>query len=103
MNLTRSSLTLVCFGLLSVSAMSAARAEFKCDQPKLARVDAIACAKAAESSTALRQFVSRTQRIYGLQMSDYARFVGDEPKPAAVQAAVATPSPTVAGLTVTPR
>ncbi len=103
MNRTRSSLTLVCFSLLSLSAVSTARAEFKCEQPKLTRVDATACAKASESATALRQFVARTQKIYGLQMSDYARFVGDEPKAAPVRPAATVPSQAVVGLTHTPR
>lgn len=57
-----------------------ARAEFKYDQPQLTRVDATACALAAESPSSVRQYIWRTRMIYGLQMSDYVRFVGDEPK-----------------------
>ncbi len=69
------------FLALSRSAISpSAQAEFKCDQPQLTRVDATACAKAAESSTALRRYIWRTRMIYGLQMNDYLRPVRDEPK-----------------------
>lgn len=103
MNRTRSSLTLICFSVLSLTAVSAARAEFKCDQPKLTRVDATACAKAAESSTALRHYVGRTQMIYGLKMSDYARFVGDESTVAPLRSAAATPSQAVVAPTNTLR
>lgn len=103
MNRTRASLTLICLSVLSLSAVSAARAEFKCNQPKLTRVDATACAKAAESSTALRHYVGRTQQIYGLKMSDYARFVGDESTVAPLRAAAATPSRAVAAPTSTLR
>lgn len=71
-NTTRSSLALAC--LLSTVAISPAHAEFKCDQRFLNRVDTLACAKAAEGADSLRRFVTRTQSIYGLQMSDYARF-----------------------------
>lgn len=93
MNRARSCLTLVCFSALCLTAVSAARAEFRCDQPKLTRVDATACAKAAESATALRQYISRTQPIYGLKMSDYARFVGDEPAVAPLRSAAIRPAP----------
>jgi hypothetical protein len=96
MNRARSCLTLFCFSVLSLTALSAARAEFRCDQPKLTRVDATACAKAAESATALRQYISRTQQIYGLKMSDYARFVGDEPAVAPRRSAAAAPAQAVA-------
>lgn len=95
MNRTRSSITLICFSVLSLSAVSAARAEFKCDQQKLTRVDTTACAKAAESSAALRQYISRTQQIYGLKMSDYARFVGDEPAVTPRRSAAAAPAQAV--------
>jgi hypothetical protein len=100
MNRTRSSLTLICLCVLSLSA---ARAEFKSDQPKLTRVVATACAKAAESSTALRHYVGRTQKIYGLKMSDYARFVGDESTVAPLRSAAATPSQAVVAPTNTLR
>ena len=93
---SHSRLVLAAFGLLSVAASSTAYAEFKCDQPQLTRVDATACAKAAEGAAALRQYVWRTQRIYGLQMSDYARFEGEEPKPNRARAAQVKPRDTVA-------
>ncbi len=79
-------LSRVCFGLLPIAALPAAHAEFKCDGRPLTRVDATACAKAAESPSALRQYVSRTRMIYGLQMTDYTRFEGDEPQSQPAQA-----------------
>ena len=85
-------LAIVSCATLSAMAAPAAHAEFKCDGRPLARVDATACAHAAKGADSLRRFVTRTQAIYGLQMKDYARFVGDEePKPqsAASTAAVA--------------
>jgi len=91
-------LVLACFGLLSFAISSTAYAEYRCDQPQLTRVDATACAKAAEGASALRQYVSRTQRIYGLQMSDYARFEGEEPKPNRFAAAQPKPQESVAAI-----
>jgi len=93
-----SRLALACFGLLSFAVSSTAYAEFKCDQAQLTRVDATACAKAAESPSALRQYISRTQRIYALQMSDYARFEGEEPKPKPTRAAQPKPQESVAAI-----
>ena len=93
-----SHLALAYFGLLAVAISPTAQAEFKCDQQQLTRVDATACAKAAESPTSLRQYIWRTQTIYGLQMSDYWRFQGDEPKAKAARAAQATPQDSVAGV-----
>ena len=75
----RSNLVLACFSLLSVAVSPAAQAEYKCDQPQLTRVDATACALGASDVAALRRHVTMTQAIYGLQMKDYVRFVGDEP------------------------
>ena len=96
---SRSRLALACFGLLAVAISHTARAEFKCDQRHLTRVDATACAKAAESPSSLRQYIWRTQKIYGLRMSDYVRFEGDEPKAKAAPAAQATtPQNSVAGV-----
>lgn len=86
-NSSRICLAASCFGLLSVAVVPIARAEVKCDQPQLSRVDATACAKAAESVALLRQFVSRTRMIYGLQMSDYTRFEDDAPKASSTQTA----------------
>ena len=91
-------LVLACFGLLSFAISSTAYAEYRCDQPQLTRVDATACAKAAEGASALRQYVWRTQRIYGLQMSDYARFEGEEPKPKPTRAAQPKPQESVAAI-----
>ena len=78
---SRSRLFLGCFGLLSVALTSTAQAEYKCDQRQLTRVDAHACALGAKDVAALRRHVTMTQAIYGLQMKDYVRFVGDEPLP----------------------
>ena len=77
---SRSPLVLACVGLLSVAVAPTAQAEFKCDQPRLTRVDATACALGAKDVASLRRYVTRTQAIYGLQMKDYVRFEGDEPK-----------------------
>lgn len=85
-NLLRFSLIAVCGAVLSATTLPA-RAEFKCDGRQLSRVDATACAHAKQGPDALRRFVTRTQKIYGLQMRDYARFVGDEPKAAPAPAA----------------
>lgn len=92
-------LALSCFGLLSLAVFPVAHAEFKCDRPQLGRVDATACAKAAEGATSLRRYVTRTRMIYGLQMSDYARFEGDEPKASSTRAAQTPAQEPVAGLT----
>ena len=91
-------LTPACFGLLSVAISSTAHAGFKCDQPPLTRVDATACAKAAESPSFLRQYIWRTQAIYGLKMSDYVRFEGDEPKAKAARVTQPAPQDSVAGI-----
>ena len=76
-NIFRSALALTC--LSSVAWIPAAHAEFKCNQQYLNRVDKMACAKAAEDVETLRRFVSITQRIYGLQISDYVLFLSDVP------------------------
>ena len=65
--------------LLTLLALPA-RAEFKCDGRHLSRVDAAGCAHAAKGADSLRRFITRTEKIYGLQMRDYVRFVGDEPQ-----------------------
>ena len=64
----RSALT---FLMLGLAATSAAHAEFKCDGRPLTRVDATACAKAAESLAELRRFIQRTKLIHGLYIMDY--------------------------------
>jgi hypothetical protein len=74
------------------------RAEFKCDGRQLARVDATACAYATKGPDSLRRFVTRTQKIYGLQMSDYVRFVGDERHAPPARTAQATPQTSIAGV-----
>jgi hypothetical protein len=84
---------LVCFGLLSAAASPAAHAEFKCEQKHLTRVDAHACALGAKDVAALRRHVTMTQAIYGLQMKDYVRFVGDEPIAPQVKVAPAPQAP----------
>ena len=85
-----SRLVLACFGLLSVAFSPAAQAEFKCEQKQLTRVDAHACALGAKDVAALRRYITMTQAIYGLQMKDYVRFVGDEPTAPQVKVAPAT-------------
>jgi len=89
---------LACFGLLSVAVSPAAQAQFKCDQAQLVRVDAAACALGAKDVAALRRYVTRTQAIYGLQMKDYVRFEGDEPKAPPARPAQVTPRNSVAGV-----
>ena len=71
-SIARSYVSLACVSLLAF-AVPAAHAEFKCDQLRPTRVDAVACAKAAENIDSLRQYVWRTRNIYGLQMIDYVR------------------------------
>jgi hypothetical protein len=93
---SRSRLVLACFGLLSVAVAPAAQAEFKCDQRKLTRVDATACALGAKDVASLRRYVTRTQAIYSLEMKDYVRFEGDEPKAPPAPAAQVTKRDSVA-------
>ena len=97
-----SRLVLACFGVLSVAA-STAQAQYKCDQPRLTRVDATACALAAKDTASLRRYVTRTQAIYGLQMKDYARFEGDEPTAPPARPAQVNPRNSVAGVAPAPR
>ena len=85
----RSRLVLACFGLLSATVSPIAQAEFKCEQKQLTRVDSHACALGARDVAALRRHVTMTQAIYGLQMKDYVRFVGDEPAAPKLQVASA--------------
>jgi len=97
-NLLRLSRIAFCGVVLSATVASPARAEFKCDGRQLTRVDATACAHATKGPDSLRRFVTRTQKIYELQMRDYVRFVGDEPKVSPAQAAQATTRDSVAGV-----
>jgi len=64
----RSTLTIL---MLGFAAAGAAQAEFKCDGRPLTRVDATACAKAAESLAELRRYIERTKLIHGLYIMDY--------------------------------
>ena len=64
----RSTLTILVLGL---AVAGAAHAEYRCDKHPLPRVDALACAKAAEGIPELRRFVERTKAIYGLYIMDY--------------------------------
>ena len=91
-----SRLALVCFGLMSVTVSPAVQAGFKCDQPRLARVDATACALGAQDVASLRRYVTRTQAIHDLQMSDYVRPEGAGPAALRTQAAHAMPRSSVA-------
>ena len=97
-NLLRLSPIAVCGAFLLATAALPARADIKCDGRQLSRVDATACAHAAQGPDSLRRFVTRTQKIYGLQMRDYVRFVGDEPQLPPAQAARATARDSVAGV-----
>ncbi len=47
-----------------------ARAEFKCDSPS-SQLDRVACEKAKESPSALRQYIQRIRVIESLYFSDY--------------------------------
>ncbi|MGZ8993626.1 MAG: hypothetical protein ACXW16_06380 [Burkholderiaceae bacterium] len=47
-----------------------AHAEFKCNEPG-GRLDRVACEKAKESPSALRQYIQRVRIIESLQFSDY--------------------------------
>ena len=79
-----------CSAVLLALLAFPARAEFKCDGRQLSRVDARACAHAAQGPDSLRRFITRTENIYGLQMRDYVRFVGDEPFPPRARVAPAS-------------
>lgn len=96
--LFRRSAFVVCSAVVWATVPSPALAEFKCDGRQLSRVDATACAHAKQGPDSLRRFVTRTQRIYGLQMREYARFVGEEPKVAREQAAQEMTRAPVAGI-----
>ncbi len=93
-----SHLALACFALMAVAASPAAQAQYKCDQPRLARVDAHACALGARDVASLRRYVTRTQAIYGLQMKDYVRFEGDEPQAPPARPTKVTPQNSLAGV-----
>ncbi len=86
------------FALLSVAICPTAQAEYKCDQPRLARVDATACALGAKDVASLRRYITSTQAIYSLEMKDYVRFEGDEPKALPARPAKVTPPNSVAGV-----
>lgn len=82
-------------GVLSAAVSPVAQAQYKCDKPQLARVDATACALGQKDAASLRRFITRTQAIYSLQMSDYVRFEGDEPQAPPARAAKVTPQNSV--------
>jgi hypothetical protein len=48
-----------------------AAADYRCDREHLTRVEATACAKAGESITALRHYVTLTKSMYDLEMRDF--------------------------------
>lgn len=97
-NSSSSRFALACFGLLSVATSPVAQAQYKCDQPRLTRVDATACALGAKDVALLRRYITSTQAIYGLQMKGYVRFEGDEPKVLPAQPAKVPPPNSVAGV-----
>lgn len=98
-NLSSSRFALACFGLLSVAVSTAAQAQFKCDQLQLRRVDATVSAMAAQGDvTSVRRYITRMQAIYGLEMKDYVRFEGDEPKAPPARRVQVTPHNSVAGV-----
>lgn len=87
--MNRTALTILSLGLL---ATGAAQAEFKCDKAQLTRVDAAACAKAAEGIDSLARHVQRTRMVHGLYVMDYVRPTTSEQvaaKPATASAAPA--------------
>ena len=94
----QSRLALACFVFLSVAISPTAQAEFKCNQLPLTRVDATACALGAKDVVSLRRYVTRTRAIYGLQMKDYVRFVGDEPNAPPAPGAQVNKRDSVAGV-----
>lgn len=67
-------LNIICSTLLLVPALAftsvQARAEFKCDAPQ-SRIDRVACEKAAEGPTELRQYLARMRAIDSLHFPDY--------------------------------
>lgn len=79
--LSRSRVVIACFALLSSAIAPSARAEYKCNNTYLTRVDATVCAKAREGgATEVRRYLWRTRMIHNLLMSDYWRFELDGPK-----------------------
>ena len=68
---------------LAALATGAAHAGSRCEAGNLGLPEQIACAKAAESTTALRQYVQRTRALHGLYVWD---FVKREDTPAAQSA-----------------
>ena len=98
-----SRLALTCVGLLSIAVPAAAQTGFRCDTPRLARVDATACALGARDIASLRRYVARTQAIHDLQMSDYVRPDGARTAALPVQPAPAAPPSSVAVSHLLPR
>jgi|SRR5436190_1286968 hypothetical protein len=75
--------------VLAFAPFVSARAEYRCDVPRIGG-EARACAAAAQGPTELRRFVERTRAIYGFYYWDYA--------PHARAAAAVTPAPDSAKL-----
>ena len=70
-------------------APSAQTAQHVCDREHKTRVQATACAKAAESPTALRQYAWNTRIIHNIEMREFYR----TPEQAAQRAAEAKEKP----------
>ena len=69
----KSKATAVCCSILlfgTVACASAAHAEYRCESPQ-SHFDRIACEKAKQSPTALRQFIQRIRSIESLHYYDY--------------------------------
>ena len=66
-------LALIAITVFVAGTSQPARAEYKCDRTNLSMADATACAKAAESTTALRHYVQRTRSMHGLYVWDYVK------------------------------
>ena len=65
------------FAVIALAALAsgtvAAQATHVCDREHQTRVQATACAKAAESPTALRQYATNTRIIHNINTLDYLR------------------------------
>lgn len=69
----RLNLTLALAAVVMTAMAPTANADYRCARQPLSRVDAIACAKAAQDLNALRQFVWNTRMIHHLYFYDYVR------------------------------
>src|SRR5436190_11525869 len=59
--------------VLAFAPFVSARAEYRCDVPRVGG-EARACAAAAQGPTELRRFIERTRGIYGFYYWDYAPY-----------------------------